>query len=238
MSELVFSKGTLSLPARNRPQYLLVKRCADVAGAAILLVGLMPLMVLIALLIVLDSPGGVFYVQERMGSRRRRVGGERAWELEPFSVFKFRTMSAGADSSLHQAHVEAYVRGRLHPEPRTPARFKLAEDPRVTRFGSILRRTSLDELPQLINVIRGEMSLVGPRPVPVYEVALYEEAHHERFAARPGITGLWQVSGRCDISFEDMINLDITYARAQSFWLDAKILLLTIPAVIGGRGAA
>jgi lipopolysaccharide/colanic/teichoic acid biosynthesis glycosyltransferase len=238
MSELVFSKGTLTLPARNRPQYLLVKRCADVAGAAILLVGLMPLMVLIALLIVLDSPGGVFYVQERMGSRRRRVGGERAWELEPFSVFKFRTMSAGADSSLHQAHVEAYVRGRLHPEPRTPARFKLAEDPRVTRFGSILRRTSLDELPQLINVIRGEMSLVGPRPVPVYEVALYEEAHHERFAARPGITGLWQVSGRCDISFEDMINLDITYARAQSFWLDAKILLLTIPAVIGGRGAA
>jgi lipopolysaccharide/colanic/teichoic acid biosynthesis glycosyltransferase len=228
----------LTLPARNRPQYLLVKRCADVAGAAILLVGLMPLMVLIALLIVLDSPGGVFYVQERMGSRRRRVGGERAWELEPFSVFKFRTMSAGADSSLHQAHVEAYVRGRLHPEPRTPARFKLAEDPRVTRFGSILRRTSLDELPQLINVIRGEMSLVGPRPVPVYEVALYEEAHHERFAARPGITGLWQVSGRCDISFEDMINLDITYARAQSFWLDAKILLLTIPAVIGGRGAA
>jgi lipopolysaccharide/colanic/teichoic acid biosynthesis glycosyltransferase len=238
MSELVFSKGTLTLPARNRPQYLLVKRCADVAGAAILLVGLMPLMVLIALLIVLDSPGGVFYVQERMGSRRRRVGGERAWELEPFSVFKFRTMSAGADSSLHQAHVEAYVRGRLHPEPRTPARFKLAEDPRITRFGSILRRTSLDELPQLINVIRGEMSLVGPRPVPVYEVALYEEAHHERFAARPGITGLWQVSGRCDISFEDMINLDITYARAQSFWLDAKILLLTIPAVIGGRGAA
>jgi lipopolysaccharide/colanic/teichoic acid biosynthesis glycosyltransferase len=238
MSELVFSKGTLTLPARNRPQYLLVKRCADVAGAAILLVGLMPFMVLIALLIVLDSPGGVFYVQERMGSRRRRVGGERAWELEPFSVFKFRTMSAGADSSLHQAHVEAYVRGRLHPEPRTPARFKLAEDPRVTRFGSILRRTSLDELPQLINVIRGEMSLVGPRPVPVYEVALYEEAHHERFAARPGITGLWQVSGRCDISFEDMINLDITYARAQSFWLDAKILLLTIPAVIGGRGAA
>jgi lipopolysaccharide/colanic/teichoic acid biosynthesis glycosyltransferase len=238
MSELVFSKGTLTLPARNRPQYLLVKRCADVAGAAILLVGLMPLMVLIALLIVLDSPGGVFYVQERMGSRRRRVGGERAWELEPFSVFKFRTMSAGADSSLHQAHVEAYVRGRLHPEPRTPARFKLAEDPRITRFGSILRRTSLDELPQLINVIRGEMSLVGPRPVPVYEVALYEEAHHERFAARPGITGLWQVSGRCDISFEDMINLDISYARAQSFWLDAKILLLTIPAVIGGRGAA
>jgi lipopolysaccharide/colanic/teichoic acid biosynthesis glycosyltransferase len=238
MSELVFSKGTLTLPARNRPQYLLVKRCADVAGAAILLVGLMPLMVLIALLIVLDSPGGVFYVQERMGSRRRRVGGERAWELEPFSVFKFRTMSAGVDSSLHQAHVEAYVRGRLHPEPRTPARFKLAKDPRVTRFGSILRRTSLDELPQLINVIRGEMSLVGPRPVPVYEVALYEEAHHERFAARPGITGLWQVSGRCDISFEDMINLDITYARAQSFWLDAKILLLTIPAVIGGRGAA
>jgi lipopolysaccharide/colanic/teichoic acid biosynthesis glycosyltransferase len=238
MSELVCSKGAFIAPAHTRLPYLLLKRCADVVGAVILLVGLLPLMVFIALLITLESSGGVFYRQERMGSRWRRVGGEGIWELEPFPIFKFRTMFADADGSLHQEHVKAYVQGRLPADSRTTARFKLAGDPRVTRVGRILRRTSLDELPQLINVVWGQMSLVGPRPVPLYEVAHYEEAHRERFAALPGITGLWQVSGRCDISFEDMINLDITYARAQSFWLDAKILLLTIPAVIGGRGAA
>jgi exopolysaccharide production protein ExoY len=238
MSELTLAEEAFTLAARTRAEYLLMKRCADVVGAVILLVVLLPLLALIAMLIALDSSGHVFYRQERMGSRWRRVGDQIVWELEPFSVFKFRTMFVHADGALHKKHVEAFVDGRLSPESRSNAQFKLAGDPRVTRVGRILRRTSLDELPQLINVVKGQMSLVGPRPVPLYEVALYEEAHRERFAALPGITGLWQVNGRCDVSFEEMIRLDITYARMQSFWLDAKILFLTIPAVIGGRGAA
>ena len=114
---------------------------------------------------------------------------------------------------------------------------RLIDDPRVTRIGRILRRTSLDELPQLFNVIRGEMSLVGPRPVPLYEVAAYQPWQRERLAALPGITGLWQVRGRCELSFEDMVRLDVEYIRNQSIWLDFKILSLTIPAVLSGRGA-
>ncbi|MGH9896190.1 MAG: sugar transferase, partial [bacterium] len=117
------------------------------------------------------------------------------------------------------------------------ARFKLSNDPRVTRVGRVLRRMSLDELPQLFNVLKGEMSLVGPRPVPLYEVAEYGESDTERLAALPGITGLWQVRGRAEIPFSEMVRLDCEYVRNQSLWLDLKILAATIPAVVSGRGA-
>jgi lipopolysaccharide/colanic/teichoic acid biosynthesis glycosyltransferase len=223
-------------PRRGVMDYHVVKRAADLAGALVLLVVLSPLLLVIAIAIKLDSPGPIIYPQERMGSRRRRIAGATVWEPRPFVFLKFRTMVADADVSVHQAHVEDFVRGRLQVDD-TKARFKLSRDPRVTRFGRILRRTSLDELPQLVNVISGEMSLVGPRPVPLYEVALYDEPHHERFAAAPGMTGLWQVRGRCDVSFQEMIELDIAYVRKQSLWLDTRILFLTIPAVMGGRGA-
>jgi lipopolysaccharide/colanic/teichoic acid biosynthesis glycosyltransferase len=116
-------------------------------------------------------------------------------------------------------------------------KFKLSNDPRVTRVGHILRKTSLDELPQLVNVLKGEMSLVGPRPLPTYEVAEYQAWHRERLAALPGITGLWQVQGRCEVTFEEQVQMDIEYVRNQSLWQDIKILLSTIPAVVSGRGA-
>jgi len=238
MNEFAFASEAFTLPARTNSQYHLIKRCFDVAGAVLLVAASLPFLVVIALLIRLDSRGPVLYRQERMGSRSQRDNGERVWRLQPFVLFKFRTMFADVDSSLHRKHIEAFVGGRLEPSSASSAGFKLNADPRVTRIGSILRRTSLDELPQLFNVIKGDMSLVGPRPVPLYEVALYQDEHRERFAALPGITGLWQVSGRCDVSFEEMIELDTTYVRRQSLWLDMKILLLTIPAVIGGRGAA
>jgi lipopolysaccharide/colanic/teichoic acid biosynthesis glycosyltransferase len=216
--------------------YHTVKRCADFAGALVLLLCLAPLLVGIAIAIKLQSTGPVLYRHERMGSRRRRVDRAAVWEPEPFVFLKFRTMTADADTSLHETHVEDFVRGRLHATG-TNVTFKLTADPRVTSLGRFLRRTSLDELPQLVNVLRGEMSLVGPRPVPLYEVALYDDPHHERFAAIPGMTGLWQVQGRCDVSFREMIELDLAYVRTQSLWLDTKILFRTIPAIISGRGA-
>src|SRR5262249_22783862 len=133
--------------------------------------------------------------------------------------------------------IKSFANGQTSDDARNGVKFKLKQDPRVTRVGRVLRKTSLDELPQLLNVLKGEMSFVGPRPVPQYEVAEYKDGHFERLAAAPGITGLWQVKGRAVVSFEEMIRLDIEYVRARSLWLDFKILLLTIPAVISGRGA-
>jgi lipopolysaccharide/colanic/teichoic acid biosynthesis glycosyltransferase len=146
-------------------------------------------------------------------------------------------MVDGADQSLHAEYVRAFVEGRVDAGDGGDAAFKLAHDPRVTRVGRILRRTSLDELPQLFNVLKGEMSLVGPRPVPPYEVAQYRESDAERLAALPGITGLWQVDGRGTVPFDEMIRMDREYVRNQTVWLDLKILAATIPAILSGRGA-
>jgi exopolysaccharide production protein ExoY len=236
LSEGVTSRPPLVPGHGERRLYHAAKRCLDVTGAAVLLVALLPLLLLVAVLIKVDSPGPVVFTQERVGSRRaRRPGG--AWEVRTFRLYKFRSMVAGADSSLHEAHVKAFVEGTVdYAEER--ARFKLQADPRVTRVGAFLRRTSIDELPQLLNVLAGDMSLVGPRPVPLYEVSHYGPGHWQRFAALPGITGLWQVSGRCAISFDEMARLDLEYVRNTSLRLDLKILLMTIPAVVSARGAA
>ncbi len=222
---------------RDSAFYYYGKRLIDLVLATLLLILLLPLMLLIAILIKLDTPGPVLFVQERVGARRRSEGGRTTWKVEDFCVYKFRSMVADADQSVHQAHIKAFVEGRIEASDTDNSRFKLKGDPRVTRVGHILRKTSLDELPQLFNVIKGEMSLVGPRPVPTYEVAGYQARHHERLAALPGITGLWQVMGRSQVSFEEMIAMDIEYVRARSMWLDIKILCLTIPAVLSGRGA-
>jgi lipopolysaccharide/colanic/teichoic acid biosynthesis glycosyltransferase len=237
MTEIALTTEKFTVRAPAKPVYHGMKRFADLVGALLLLTVGFPLFVLIGVLIRFDTPGPILYRQERMGSRSRRVHGKRVWQLEPFVFLKFRTMFADVDSSLHQQHIEAFVSGRLRATSGSKASFKLDGDPRVTRIGRMLRRTSLDELPQLINVAKGEMSLVGPRPVPLYEVAHYSVDDRGRFAALPGLTGLWQISGRCDVSFAEMIDLDISYVRNQSTWLDAKILLLTIPAVVRGRGA-
>lgn len=196
----------------------LFKRAVDLLAAGLLLAVAVIPMVLIALAIRLDSPGPVLLAQPRVGLRGR-----------PFAALKFRTMVDGADrlrADLIATAVEA--------DPRL---FKHAADPRLTRVGEWLRRWSLDELPQVWNVARGEMSIVGPRPPLPEEVALYEPAHLQRLAVTPGLTGLWQVNGRSDLSFEEMIRLDLYYVETWSPWLDLKLMVRTVPAVIGGRGA-
>ncbi len=196
---------------------LVLKRTMDVVvSLTVLLLG-WPLFLLIALAIKLDSPGPVLFRQRRLGRKGR-----------PFTVLKFRTMHRYAELEKDLLAPFNEADGPL---------FKIREDPRVTRMGRILRRTSLDEIPQFLNVLMGEMSLVGPRPGTPEEVAQYQPWQRKRLQVWPGITGLWQISGRSDLSFADMVRLDIYYIENWSLWLDVLILLRTIPAVIGGKGA-
>jgi lipopolysaccharide/colanic/teichoic acid biosynthesis glycosyltransferase len=194
-------------------------------GATMLLVLLAPVFAVIGLVIALDSPGPVVFRQRRVG-----LGGR------PFTVNKFRTMSSKASQDKHKDFVLQLIAADGAEESGTM--YKLSSDSRVTRVGRLLRKSSLDELPQLWNVVRGDMSLGGPRPAIDYEVEKYPSAWLARFAVRPGMTGLWQVSGRSKLSYEQMVALDIEYARKRSFLLNVRILLRTIPAVLLGRGAA
>jgi lipopolysaccharide/colanic/teichoic acid biosynthesis glycosyltransferase len=223
---------------REYPFQYFMKRTLDVILATLLFVALSPIMGLIALAIKLDSTGPVFFIQERVGARRLSKKGRTVWGIRTFPLFKFRSMVQDADPSVHMAYIKAFIDGQVGASEDASSNFKLTKDDRVTRVGRFLRETSLDELPQLLNVLRGEMSLVGPRPVPIYEVEGYQARHFERLAALPGITGLWQVRGRCQVPFEDMVQLDIDYIHKQSLWLDLKLLLLTIPTVLSRRGAA
>ena len=193
------------------------KRLIDVIGALVGLIVSAPLMLLIAIAIKLDSPGPVLFVQLRAG----RDG-------KPFRMYKFRSMVTDAEARLS----EVIARNRL-PLPV----FKIPADPRVTRVGKILRRFSLDELPQFVNVLNGEMSLVGPRPEELRIVALYSEWHRRRLAVKPGITGPMQTYGRGALSLDERVRLELAYIENYSLWKDLYFLLKTIPAVLGGRGA-
>ena len=194
------------------------KRVVDLLIAGVTLVLAAIPMLAIALVIRLDSPGPVILRQPRVGRNGR-----------PFAAFKFRTMVDGADR----------LRDELLAEEggADPRLFKHAADPRLTRTGKWLRRWSLDEFPQVWNIVRGEMSVVGPRPPLPDEVARYEPVHWQRLAVVPGLTGLWQVNGRSDLSFDEMVRLDLYYAETWSPWLDLKLIVRTVPAVLGGRGA-
>lgn len=194
------------------------KRAVDAAGAALVLLLLSPLLALLALAVLLDSGRPVLFRQTRLGRR-----------LEEFTVLKFRTMKADATSDAHREYIARLAAGNAEEELK-----KLTADPRVTRVGSVLRRLSLDELPQLFNVLRGEMSLVGPRPALEYELEHYEDRHFERFSVRPGMTGLWQVSGRNRLGFNEMLDLDVEYARTTGPLLDLKILAKTPVAAVSG----
>ncbi len=235
------SERTIGHPARDGASvrtYLLMKRGFDVAAASALLAVLSPVLAVVAILIKLDSRGSVFFEQERMGANWNvDEQGRVSWENRPFRMMKFRSMVQNADQSVHEQHIRAFVNGVLD-DGTEEQNFKLENDPRITRVGKVIRRTSLDELPQLINVVKGEMSLVGPRPVPIYEVEGYQPRHFERLNALPGITGYWQVEGRSQVSFEEMVRMDIWYVRNASIWLDLKILAQTLPAVLRGKGAA
>jgi lipopolysaccharide/colanic/teichoic acid biosynthesis glycosyltransferase len=217
--------------------YFICKRSIDVILSGLLLLLLLPLLLFIAFLIKLDTPGPVIFVQERVGSHRQSENGRTTWMIRCFNMCKFRSMVRNANPVLHQKFIHAYTNGAMEKASTNQSMFKLMNDPRVTRVGAMLRRTSLDELPQLVNVLKGDMSLVGPRPVPVYEFDEYQDWHRERMASLPGITGLWQVKGRCENSFDEQIRLDIEYVRSKSLLLDLKILLLTFPAVLSRRGA-
>jgi lipopolysaccharide/colanic/teichoic acid biosynthesis glycosyltransferase len=200
-------------------------RVLDVSLAALALIVLAPLTALIALAIRLDSSGPVIY-------RQRRVGRD----MRPFTVLKFRTMVAGADSSPHRDYVRSLIGTRTGQSHN--GLYKLAVDTRVTRVGRSLRSWSLDEIPQLWNVLRGEMSLVGPRPVVPYEVELYPKRYLERFAVKPGLTGLWQVSGRNKRTYDEMVRFDVEYARRRTLRMDITILLKTVWVVLRRKGVA
>jgi len=175
----------------------------------------------------LGSPGPVFFRQQRVG-----------YMMKPFTMLKFRTMHVGADPTVHQQFVSQFIRSRLPVDDPATALFKLTRDPRITPIGRILRKTSLDELPQIWNVLRGEMSLIGPRPPLRYEFVEYKPWHRRRLLeAKPGITGLWQVAGRSRTTFDEMVRLDLRYARRRSLWMDIRIFLATPAAVISGKGA-
>ena len=197
---------------------LWAKRLFDVVASAVLLVLSGPLFLLIALLIKLEDGGPVFFVQTRVGLWGRH-----------FRMFKFRSMYTDAEQRFPHVLGQNY-----HREGVT---FKLKHDPRTTRVGKWLRRLSLDELPQLINVLKGDMSLVGPRPPVPREVAVYSSADRRRLMTMPGLTCLWQIGGRAEIDFSGQVQLDVEYIESQSFWGDVKILVKTIPALLSGKGA-
>lgn len=200
------------------------KRLIDIVGSVIALIVLSPGILLIALGIKLSSPGPVIFKQERLGLMERR-----------FNFLKFRSMCVNQEADLHRRYVEQFIKNGSAYEGQV---YKIRDDPRVTSIGKFLRKTSLDELPQLINVLKGEMSLVGPRPPLPYECVYYDCWHTRRVLhVKPGITGLWQVKGRSRTTFDDMVRLDLKYSREWSLWLDFKILLQTPLAVLSGKGA-
>jgi exopolysaccharide biosynthesis polyprenyl glycosylphosphotransferase len=214
---------------KNRRPMLIMKRAIDIVGSAILLVLCSPSFLVIALAVKLSSRGPVFFRQRRVGQYGRS-----------FIFLKFRTMYANNDPSVHKDFVTKLIASREHgAEPGGGEKvFKIRDDKRVTRVGRFLRRTSLDELPQFLNVLWGDMSLVGPRPPIPYELAAYQTWHRRRLLdVKPGITGLWQVTGRSRVKFDEMVRLDLRYATSWTPWLDLRILLRTPLAVIKGSGA-
>ena len=214
-------EGVPVVTIRSGPQddwQLAAKRLIDIVASSTLLVVLAPLFAAVALLIRSDSSGPVFFKQERVGFNKRR-----------FRLWKFRTMADGADERQAELEHLNEVEGPV---------FKIRNDPRITRIGKLLRRFSIDELPQLFNVLKGDMSLVGPRPLPVRDVERIDEsAHKRRFSIKPGLTCLWQVNGRSNIDFEHWVRLDLEYIDKWSLGLDLLILLKTLPAVVKGPGA-
>jgi lipopolysaccharide/colanic/teichoic acid biosynthesis glycosyltransferase len=218
-------------PEINRKKASLgAKRLIDIIGSIVGLILCLPVLVIIALAIKLTSKGPVLFRQVRLGQYGKK-----------FTFLKFRSMYVNNDQKIHEEYMKRFIVGASGTEQTAGNQqklYKLTVDPRITPVGRFLRNTSLDELPQFLNVLKGEMSLVGPRPPVIYEFKRYDLWHKQRLSAvKPGITGLWQVDGRSRVKFDEMVRLDIRYARSWSLWLDMKILLKTPGAVISGNGA-
>jgi exopolysaccharide biosynthesis polyprenyl glycosylphosphotransferase len=213
----------------GRKTELALKRSLDIAGSTLAILGFFPIFALIALAIKLTSRGPILFRQQRVG----QYG-------EPFEFLKFRSMRTGNDHAIHQEFIKELIAGGAATDDSAQQKpvYKMTNDPRITPIGRFIRRTSLDELPQFINVLKGQMSLVGPRPPIPYEVECYETWHRRRLlTVKPGITGLWQVKGRSRTTFDEMVRLDLEYARTWSIWIDLRILLATPRAMVSGDGA-
>lgn len=225
----------------NRNMYYVNKRILDIFVALVALIILSPMMLIVAILIKLDSPGPVFFKQERVGVRRKTKSQMDYWQKVNFRCYKFRTMVFNADPALHKSYIKALIdndsEGMAAIQGGDTKIRKLTHDPRVTRIGRILRKSSIDEVPQFINVIKGDMSLVGPRPAIPYEVEMYKPWHYRRLETKPGITGLWQVTARSSCDFDEIVKLDNQYIDQQSLWLDIKILMKTPYAILFCKGA-
>ncbi len=211
------------LDGKRKSSFHVVKRVIDVAGSLTALILLSPILLAIALMVKLSSPGPVLFSQKRLGLLGKQ-----------FDFLKFRTMYVNNDPSIHKDYVAKLIENKQ----KASGVYKIQNDPRVTRIGRYLRKLSLDELPQFVNVLKGEMSLVGPRPPIPYEMEKYQCWHRRRvLEVKPGLTGLWQVMGRSRTTFDEMVRLDIRYINEQSGWLDFKIVMQTPKAVISGTGA-
>jgi lipopolysaccharide/colanic/teichoic acid biosynthesis glycosyltransferase len=220
------SSGAVAGPSRSHQTFTNVaRRSLDILVTVVLLLALAPLLALIVLAIRIDTGGPAIFRQRRVGRGRRE-----------FTVLKFRTMYSDADPSPHREYVQSLISDERLAE--RGGLYKLSVDARITRVGRYLRSWSLDELPQLLNVLCGQMALVGPRPVIPYEVEMYPEDYLRRFAVKPGLTGLWQVSGRNERTYEEMVRLDLEYAEEVSLLLDLRILAKTVPVVLGRQGVA
>jgi exopolysaccharide biosynthesis polyprenyl glycosylphosphotransferase len=208
---------------------VVAKRVVDLAASVATIVIFAPLFALIAIMVKAFSPGPVLFRQIRAGRNGR-----------PFTFYKFRTMRHDTDDAIHREYASSFIGGkelRLRDEKSDKKIYKLPDDPRVTSIGKILRKTSMDELPQIFNVLKGDMSIVGPRPPIAYELTVYKEWHKRRLRAKPGMTGLWQVSGRSSVPFHDMVLLDLYYINRWSLLLDFEIMFKTVPVIVSGKGA-
>ena len=226
MSDVAFLERAGPTTTKRSIPDAIATRLRDVILASLLLVVLGPLLLMIAVAVAVSSRGPVLFRQQRLGR-----------DQTPFSMLKFRTMVIDSDDRVHREFVANMFNG-ADADPGENSIFKLTEDERITGVGRILRRLSVDELPQLVNVLFGQMSLIGPRPALPWEVELFEPRHLARFQVKPGLTGLWQVRGRSRLSMPQALELDVEYVRRRSFWLDLGILFRTIPVVLSGRGAS
>lgn len=216
-ADVNYYENTDVILKKDSKTYLALKRVIDIVGSIAALIVLLPLLLIVMLLVKLDSKGPALFVQKRYGK-----------DGKLFNMYKFRSMCMDAEEKLEQIQ---------HMNEADGLMFKIKADPRLTRLGRFIRRTSIDELPQLLNVLKGEMSLVGPRPPLPNEVEKYSERHKLRLTVKPGLTGLWQISGRSNLGFEDMVRLDLKYITERNLFYDLKIIIKTVPVVFKSYGA-